>query len=150
MLRSMGCACTNKTRDERRHVTVKRGALRLKQSGDEEWMLVELHGTDLASVILRTDAQWTREESGPELRVQAVSTSITLRCLATPIARCNARARPEAHDVCGLDQLAGQRRNNATRGVWRGLGVFRVRPTQRVASVFNDGVLKPSTSSEER
>jgi len=94
---------SNQRRDERRYLTLKRGTLRLKQRGNEERMVVELHGTDLPGVILRNDSQRTREERWDELSVQAVSAPITFCCLFTPIVRRNPRARPEAYDACRLD-----------------------------------------------
>jgi hypothetical protein len=93
---------------------MKRGSLRLEQSSNEKGMTIQLHGADLAGMILCADAQWTREKSRPELSVQAVPTSITLRRLVTPIIRANARAVPEVHDICLLDQFASQRRDNGT------------------------------------
>ena len=109
ILRSLGCARGEKCVHERRGPAAQRRALRLEQRRDEERVIVELDGAQVAGVIPGRFAQRTRNQRRAEVGIHAVAAQVFLGRFVRSVRRGDARAREQLHRAAAVEDSARQR-----------------------------------------
>jgi hypothetical protein len=113
-------------------------------------MIVELKRTDVTAAVFRADLQVPRGECAQEHLIEPIPAAVTLNDFRAPIGFVNSAAWFKNDCIRCLNQTAFQECNDGTGTMGCGLGVLRITPSQYVAGVFHDGVLKATACSEER